>query len=190
MIPARERDGGINGRRLRALRFGVFLMFGVLWGKLFLLQIVSAQYYQDIANEKYSLYEQLVPERGKILVHDFDDVTEYEVATNEPRAFVFADPRKITNATDAGKRIAQALEWEGVDDYDRVALIASLDAQGKVDEADSLRALDECAAPVGEAEVDVEAEVDAAAELDTEETLEVAPVPVEISEACLARKVR
>jgi cell division protein FtsI/penicillin-binding protein 2 len=146
MTPSRERDGGVNGRRLRALRFGVLIAFGVLWGKLFVLQIVSAQYYQDIANEKYSLYEQLVPERGKILVHDFDDETEYEVATNEPRAFVFADPRKITNATETGKRIAQALGWDGVDEYDRAALIASLEMQGKFDEAESLRALDDCAA--------------------------------------------
>ncbi len=145
MALLRERDGGMNGRRLRTLRFGVFLAFGVLWGKLFVLQIVSAQYYQDLANEKYSLYEQLVPERGKILVHDFDDVTEYEVATNEPRAFIFSDPRKITQPVEAGKRIAQALGWEGVEDYDRVALIESLRGQGKQDEADALLLLDECA---------------------------------------------
>jgi cell division protein FtsI/penicillin-binding protein 2 len=199
MIPARERDGGTNGRRLRALRFGVFLVFGVLWGKLFLLQIVSAQYYQDIANEKYSLYEQLVPERGKILVHDFDDATEYEVATNEPRAFVFADPRKITHATDSGKRIAQALGWEGVEEYDRAALITSLESQGKLEEAESLRALDDCAAPVEPSDVTSPSlpgreseggvEPDAADSAVTEPVVadEIPPVPT-LSDECLARK--
>ncbi len=185
MTLSRERDGGVNGRRLRALRFGVCIAFGVLWGKLFLLQIVSAQYYQDIANEKYSLYEQLVPERGRILVHDFDDVTEYEVATNEPRAFVFADPRKITNAADAGKRIAQALGWEGVDAYDRATLIASLDAQGKSDEAESLRALDECVAPIVDETIEQVAVSEPVATVEIVSDTEV----LEVSEECLVKEV-
>ena len=145
MVPSREREGNLNGRRLRALRFGLFGLFAVLWGKLFVLQVVSAQFYQDVADKKYSLYQELVPERGRILVRDFDDSTEYDVATNEPRVSLFVDPRKITDPLDAGKRIARALDWEGVDEYDRYALIASLESQGKHDEAESLRALDGCA---------------------------------------------
>lgn len=148
MVSLRERDGGTHGKRLRMLRGVLFAFFGVIWIRLFVLQVVSAQFYQDIANGKYSLYEELVPERGKITVHDFDDPTPYDVATNEPRAVITADPRKITDATDAGKRIAQALGWEGVDEYDRYALIASLESQGKQDEADSLRALTACAPAV------------------------------------------
>lgn len=144
MVPSREREGSLNGRRLRALRFGLFGLFAVLWGKLFVLQIVSAQFYQDVADKKYSLYQELVPERGRVLVRDFDDDTEYAAATNEPRVSLFVDPRKITDALDAGKRIARALDWEGVDEYDRYALIASLESQGKHDEAGSLRALDGC----------------------------------------------
>lgn len=156
MVPSREREGGLNGRRLRALRFGLFGLFAVLWGKLFLLQIVSAQFYQDVADKKYSLYQALVPERGRILVRDFDDNTEYDVATNEPRVLLFVDPGEITDALDSGKRIARALGWEGVDEYDRYALIASLESQGKYDEAKSLRALDGCATqPVVDAAVPV-----------------------------------
>src|SRR3989338_6680242 len=112
MVTLRERDGGTHGKRLRMLRGVLFTLFGIIWIRLFVLQVVSAQFYQDIANGKYSLYEELVPERGKITVHDFDDDTPYNVATNEPRAVITADPRKITNAPDAGKRIAQALGWE------------------------------------------------------------------------------
>lgn len=186
MALMRERDGGVNGRRLRALRFGMLLAFGVLWGKLFLLQIVSAQYYQDIANEKYSLYEKLIPERGKILVHDYDDETAYEVATNEPRAFVFADPRKITNATDAGKRIAHALAWDGVDEYDRATLIASLEAQGKGEEAASLRALDVCTAPAVTAVPD---DMLDEAVVEGDDIVDVAPIVPSRSEECIAKDV-
>ncbi len=145
MVSLRERDHGIHHKRLRIIRGVLFAAFSVIWIRLFVLQVVSAQFYQNVANGKYSLYEELVPERGKIIVHDFDDPTLYEVATNEPRAVVTADPRKITDAADAGKRIATALGWEGVDAYDRYALIASLESQGKHDEAASLRELSACA---------------------------------------------
>lgn len=179
MIPARERDAGIHGRRLRALRFGLLAGFLVIWMRLFVLQVLSAQFYQDIASEKYSLYEELVPERGKVLVHDFDDETEYSVATNEPRAFIYADPRKITDATDAGKRIATALGWDGVDVYDRVALIASLTAQGKTAEADSLRALDACYVPP--------TPTDETAVIPDDQTAIEPQVPQEPSDECKAR---
>ncbi len=146
MVSRHARDNGTPGKRLRILRGVLFALFGVIWVRLFFLQGVSAQFYQDIANGKHSLYEELVPERGKIIVYDFDEPTAYDVATNEPRAVVTADPRKILDAADAGKRIAQALGWEGVDVYERYALIGSLEAQGKRDEAASLRALTACGA--------------------------------------------
>lgn len=146
MVSRHARDNGTPSKRLRILRGVLFGVFGIIWVRLFFLQGVSAQFYQDIANGKHSLYEELVPERGKIIVHDFDDPIAYDVATNEPRAVITADPRKILDASDAGKRIAQALAWDGVDAYERYALIASLEAQGKRDEAASLRALTVCGA--------------------------------------------
>ncbi|MEK7632231.1 MAG: penicillin-binding protein 2 [Patescibacteria group bacterium] len=189
MVTLRERDGGTYGKRLRMLRGVLFAVFGVIWIRLFVLQVVSAQFYQDIANGKYSLYEELVPERGKITVHDFDDSTPYDVATNEPRAVVTADPRKITDATDAGKRIAQALGWEGVDEYDRYALIASLEAQGKQDEADSLRSLTACAPltkALDEPELGEESVVGGGVDSDVADvTPTPPPEPVAESDECL-----
>ncbi|MFA6497451.1 MAG: penicillin-binding protein 2 [Patescibacteria group bacterium] len=187
MISNREREGGVNGRRLRALRFGLFAVFIVLWARLFILQIVSAQFYQDVANAKYSLYQELVAERGKILVHDFDDEIEYEVATNEPRATIFADPTKIIDEVDSGKRIAVALGWDGVEDYDRAVLIESLDAQGKKEEADSLRMLDECIAPsvVSEAIVAVDSLITA---LETSIPEPVAVEQTEVSNECAKKE--
>lgn len=183
MMPARERDGGLNGRRLRVLRFGLFLAFGLLWGKLFLLQVLSAQFYQDVANAKYSLYQELIPGRGHIIVKDFDDDIEYDVATNEPRATVFADPSKMTtDPVETGKRLATALGWEGVDGYDRATLIAELEAQGKNEEADPLRALDLCT----KKEEIPESTDGVVADAETEpvvEAAEVSDVPVETAES-------
>lgn len=188
MVTLRERDGGTHGKRLRLMRGLLFAVFGVIWIRLFVLQVVSAQFYQDIANGKYSLYEELVAERGRITVHDFDDETPYDVATNEPRAVITADPRKITNAADAGKRIAQALGWEGVDAYDRYALIASLETQGKSDEAESLRSLTACAPaidPVADPVSDASTPSEEVADLDVVDEAVPTPEPVIESEECL-----
>ncbi|MFI3158469.1 MAG: hypothetical protein QX199_20185, partial [Methylococcaceae bacterium] len=76
----------MNGKRLRVLRFFLLGGFAILWIRLFVLQVVDAQFYQDLAAGQYSLYEKLTPERGKITAYDFDDPTPYDVATNEPRA--------------------------------------------------------------------------------------------------------
>ncbi len=184
MVSRHDRDQSVYSKRLRILRGVLFASFSIIWIRLFVLQVVSAQFYQDIANGKYSLYEELVPERGKITVYDFDDDIAYDVATNEPRAVVTADPRNIVDATDAGKRIARALGWDGVDAYDRYALIASLESQGKHDEAESLRVLNTCAAPTPVADSVVLTVPDVMTEGIVDSIVGV-PVPVE-SDACVA----
>lgn len=128
---------------MRALRFFFLGFCGVLVGRLFLLQVVSAGFYEAVAEGQYSLYEELVPERGRILVRDDGDLTEYPVATDEPRARVFADPSKLEDPVDAGKRIARVLEIEGIEEYERKILIAELEAAGKAEELTALRMLDQ-----------------------------------------------
>lgn len=155
---------------MRALRFFFLGFCGILVGRLFLLQVVSAGFYDAVAEGQYSLYEELVPERGRILVHDDGDLTEYPVATDEPRARVFADPSKIEDPVDAGKRIARALEIEGIEEYERKMLIAELEAAGKTEELAALKILDDnpCTPP----EVEI-----VAAEIPMEETVpEVVPI--------------
>lgn len=173
----------MTDRRLRALRFFLLVGFSLVWIRLFVLQIVDARFYQDLAAGQYSLYEKLTPERGKITVYDFDDATPYDVATNEPRAIITADPRKITDAVDVGKRIATALGWEGVDAYDRFALIQNLEAQGKQSDADALKAMDVCATPVVAPVSDV-VPIDPA----VSSTPILAPVAPVSSDECIAQK--
>jgi stage V sporulation protein D (sporulation-specific penicillin-binding protein) len=140
-IAERRTRGGDNGWRLRALRF-FFLALGlVIIVRLFTLQVLSATFYKTLAEGQYSLYEELVPERGRIYVRDHDDMTEYPVATAAPRAFVYADPRKVTDPIALGKDIARILKLEGLEEYERFAMVEQLRAAGRITEVMELENL-------------------------------------------------
>lgn len=138
MIEARHHKIRQDGWRIFLLRLFFVACFLIIVGRLFYLQVMLASLYRAVAENKHSLYEELVPERGKIMVRDHDDPTEYPVATNEPRAFIYADPRLITDPVELGKNIAKILNLPGAEDYEREQLIASLRAAGRNEEADAL----------------------------------------------------
>lgn len=101
--------------RLKYLRL-FFLGFAVIIGfKLFLLQIVNAQFYQDLASGQHDFYQELIAERGDILMSDWKDGSEYVVATNESRAFLYAEPRKIDDPVATAKSLARIFGYEITD---------------------------------------------------------------------------
>jgi len=130
-----------NGWRLRALRFFFLALALVVIGRLFMLQVWSGSTYKALAEGQYSLYEQLVPQRGRIFVRDRGDDTEYPVATEAPRAFVYADPRKVTDPVALGKEIAKILKIEGLEEYERFGMVEQLRASGRITEAQELENL-------------------------------------------------
>jgi len=98
--------------RLRALRL-FFIGFVVLiFFRLFHLQVVNASFYDSLAEGQYDFYKELIAERGTIYVKDFGSDVEYIAATNEPLAFVFADPRRIEDPEYAATQLAQILGWD------------------------------------------------------------------------------
>ncbi|MCR4312292.1 MAG: hypothetical protein NUV56_03335 [Candidatus Uhrbacteria bacterium] len=155
----RNRVSG-SGRRLNALRFFFLGFCGVIVIRLFILQVANASFYTALAEGQYSLYEELVPERGEILVKDFGDDTEYAAATDEPRALVYADPSKIEDPKGVAIRIARALGMEGIEEYEHKNVIAELAAAGKTDEVAALLAIDAMKSGCAiETEVPVEGEI-------------------------------
>lgn len=109
--------GTTGGWRVRALRFFFLAAFCIIGMRLFILQVVDAGFYRALSEGQHSLYEELIPKRGSVYVKDFGDATEYAVATNEPRAFVYADPRLITQPITTGLAIAKILQLEGWDTH-------------------------------------------------------------------------
>ncbi len=109
------RGGG--GWRVKALRFAFLAGVCVIVIRLFVLQVAEAGWYRALSEGQHAMVEELVPTRGNMYVRDAGDATEYAVATNEPRAFVYADPRLVTEPVNTAKAIAKILQMEGWETY-------------------------------------------------------------------------
>lgn len=133
----REHEGG----RLPLLRLAIVVGVSILSLRLFTLQVLSASFYKALATGQHTLYEELVPRRGKILVRDFGDDEEFPVATVAPRGVVYADPRKVQNPVELSLQLAGILGMQGADEYDRLRSIEEMRAQGRFDDAAALAKL-------------------------------------------------
>lgn len=117
-----------------------FLAFlGVISFKLFSLQVLGASFYNALADGKHTLYEELVPERGKVLVKDFDDPTEYPVATTTQKGFVYAVPKKVKDPVTLGTNLAKILSLPGLDEGNQLDLIASLEKADRITDAKDVK---------------------------------------------------
>lgn len=166
-----------NGWRLRALRFFFLALTLIVVGRLFMLQILEASTYKVLAEGQYSLYEQLVPQRGRIYVKDHGDSTEYPVATDAPKAFVYADPRKVTDPVALGLEIAKILKLDGLEEYQRFGMMVQLRNAGRITEAQELENLlrQERSAKLAAAAAETEAPMPAPAPVLAPEVLAVTP---------------
>jgi len=98
--------------RMKGLRMFFFLFAFVIIYRLFALQVVNASFYEALASGQHSFYQELFADRGSIFVKDWKDDVEYIAATNEPRAFVYADPRRIEDPEKTAQLLAKALGYE------------------------------------------------------------------------------
>jgi cell division protein FtsI/penicillin-binding protein 2 len=129
-----------SAARLRILRLAFGVGFLLIVGRLFLLQVYSAGLYRTLAEHQHSLFEELFPRRGRILVREFGSDEEYPVATLAPRGLVYAVPADIAVPEEAALKVAGALGWPEVKDYETAKLVADLRSAGKEEEAASLAA--------------------------------------------------
>lgn len=96
---------------MKALRFLFLGLVVVVSLRLFDLQVLDAGFYDQLASGQHDFYKELTAERGSILVKDWKEDLEYLAATNEPRAFIFADPRKIEDPVAAALAIGGVLGY-------------------------------------------------------------------------------
>lgn len=140
-MKVRRMKKNASGRswRISAIRLFFIAFLGVISFKLFSIQVLSASFYSALADGKHTLYEELVPERGKILVKDFNDPTEYPVATTTQKGFVYAVPSKIKDPTALGKSLAKILSLPGLDEDAQLELISSLEAVDRITDAKEIK---------------------------------------------------
>lgn len=95
-----RRSNGID--RVDLLRAS-FLVFGsIIVVRLFIVQVVQGSDYKALAFDTHELFQELIPERGEILVHDkYTTSGTVPIATNKILSEVHAEPTHITdpNAT-------------------------------------------------------------------------------------------
>lgn len=109
---------GDNNKRLKLICTVIFLFAGIIVWRLFSLQILDHNFYSALAAGQHEIYQSLFPERGKILMQEVVSTNNsgnnelYPLATNQSLYVVYADPRKIKNAEELAKTLADIFSAE------------------------------------------------------------------------------
>jgi len=127
-----------TGSRLDVLRYSFLLVGGLIFIRLFVVQIVAHGYYNDLALNNHKLYEDLIPDRGQILVQDPSTATgTVAIATNQNLAEVHAEPVHITDPQATAEALSPLLNISVED------LLKKLNKPGDPDEILKRRVPDE-----------------------------------------------
>jgi cell division protein FtsI/penicillin-binding protein 2 len=97
--------------RIRMLKALTIVATGVVCFRLFSLQVVNAGFYGALASNQHTLYEELFASRGNIYIKDWADGKEYLAATNQPTAFLYADPRRVEDPIETAIAVGRALGY-------------------------------------------------------------------------------
>jgi cell division protein FtsI/penicillin-binding protein 2 len=120
----RRASSSDNDLRMEVFRYGLLVFAGVIVLKLFFIQVFQHAFYEALASGQHELFQELIPERGEIYLHDFKDQTLVPVAVNQQLGFVYADPRQIEEPDDTAEALA---EFFGYDEETMDALENRLD---------------------------------------------------------------
>lgn len=110
--------------RVEALRWFFVVFASVIVVKLFMLQILDHDFYQALASGQHEILRELIPERGTIFLHEYKDERLVTVATNQQLAFVYADPRKVSDPINTAQMLGEIFQY---DEEKIAALITRLD---------------------------------------------------------------
>src|SRR3989339_90756 len=84
-----------DNRQLKYIAYFFILATIVIIGKLFVLQIVQAEYYRTFALTAHEIYKQLHPKRGEVFFQDTRTKQEYPAAINRQYFLIYAVPKEI-----------------------------------------------------------------------------------------------
>ncbi len=130
-----------------------FILFSaVIIVRLFMLQVFQGNFYQALASGQHAFYEELFAERGNIYIRDWMTGSEYLAATNEPRAFVYADPRRVDDPERTAKALSYLLGYDIVEESDQME-------EETIVSGDILDVLEVVSDEIAEGEAEVAAEV-------------------------------
>ncbi len=131
--PTGRRSAGGQARvprdRIDMLRFGFVVLGAITVLRLFIVQVVQHGYYEALAFDSHELYQELIPERGEILVKDkFSTLGTVPIATNKNLSELHAEPVRISDPAATAEALAPLLNIPAAD------LLKKLDKPGDPDE--------------------------------------------------------
>ncbi len=98
--------------RLELFHIGMWLFALLVILRLGMLQILDHDTYAALAEGQHTLFRQLYPTRGQILMHDGTDGALVPVAMNQTLSFIYADPRAVKDPAATAKAVGVALGFD------------------------------------------------------------------------------
>ncbi len=96
--------------RIYILVFFVLAVAGVIFFRMYNLQVSAHEYYQGLASNQHRIYQDLIPKRGEIYAKDGNGY--YPVAVNRELSLVFAVPREVEDARAEAHELAVILQLD------------------------------------------------------------------------------
>ena len=98
-----------QARRIFLLTAVVTLLFIIIIGRLFQLQVIKASMYSQMASDQHYGAITLNAKRGEILVRDTNSGDLSKLATNTTLELVYVDPFVVQDKVDVAKKLAPLL---------------------------------------------------------------------------------
>ena len=101
----------------RIIYFQVFLLIfmACVIGRLFVVSVGQHSYYEVLANNQHSFFQQFVPNRGDIMISDRSSDVPYSVATNAVRNLIYVIPKNVVNPDATSEALASILGMNASD---------------------------------------------------------------------------
>src|SRR3989338_3084298 len=103
----------LSNHRLLFFRIIIILAVVIVTGKLFLLQVLSHNFYSALASGQHGIFENLFPSRGSVYVSDPHSQTgKFPAAVNKNLSIVFVNTHEVQDPKDLAKRLASILAMD------------------------------------------------------------------------------
>lgn len=106
----KSKNKKYSDSRISILFLSIFFFAFLIIFRLYNLQILSCDYYKDLAQGQHSIFSNLIPERGEIFLKDNDGA--YPVAVNKSTKLAFAVPREMTDPKKVAEVLSKTLELD------------------------------------------------------------------------------
>ncbi|MFH1533627.1 MAG: penicillin-binding protein 2 [Nitrospirota bacterium] len=109
--------------KITFLIVGMAFITAIILIRLFQLQILENDYYQEIATREQYGYIELPAQRGEIIIKDYHSEEEFLIATNTTLNLLYADPALIKDPLYIASKLAPLLfdlEDAAATDYERI----------------------------------------------------------------------